>query len=66
MSDAITDGDRDDEAYELKRMDVNKAAQKLKEYRSFVVEYETIKAKLIKLGFRVEEIGSSVKIWKEI
>lgn len=66
MSDSITDCNRDNEEYKLKHLNINASAKALRELRPFVYDYETIKAKLIKLGFRIEENRVNVKIWKEL
>ena len=66
MSDAINDVERDNDDYRRSHIDVKEAADMLRTLRRHVCDYEEMKTSLIKLGYKIEENGLELKIWKQI
>ena len=66
MSDGITDMLRLEEKDRLNRIDHIKLAERLKELYPSVREYNFKKADLLELGYKIEEVGDNLRIWKEI
>jgi len=64
MSDAINDVDKESRKEFLSSIEPKRAAQRLRELRGAVVEYEKIRRALSELGYKVEEKGNTVTVWE--
>lgn len=66
MSDAITEGNKEEERRRLSRLDASKMTARLKELKKTVREFETIKCELRNLGYEIKETDTKIKVFKEL
>ena len=66
MSDSINDDRKEDERIRLSKIVPETVAKCLRQWWPDICNYNQAKNDLIKLGYKVEENGFEVKVWKEI